>query len=182
MDKQTQRNEIRNRTKALEPAYCRMADAAIIDHILELSEYQAASCIFCYISINREINTRPLIEHAWRAGKRVAVPRCTGKGMMALFEIHSYDDLISGSYHIPEPGACCTPVSADEIDFAIIPCLSCDRRHNRLGHGGGYYDRYLEHAAFPAAAVCREKLLLDNVCCEKHDQPVSIVITETGIY
>lgn len=182
MDKHTQRREIRKKLEDLDPFYCRMADDAIADFILNLPEYQTASCIFCYISIGKEIDTRPVIKHAWSAGKRVVVPKCTGKGIMELFEIHSYDDLEEGSYHIPEPKSYCAPADPSEIAFALIPCLSCDRRKNRLGHGGGYYDRYLEHTAFPTAALCREKLLLDQVCVESHDQPVRMVITESGIY
>lgn len=182
MDKHTQRKEIRHRMKNLAASYCQTADAAISGSILDLSEYQKASCIFCYISVGKEVDTRPVIEHAWSAGKRVVVPKCTGKGIMELFEIHSYDDLEPGSYNIPEPKPYCTPASPSEIEFAMIPCLSCDRERNRLGHGGGYYDRYLANAAFTTAAVCREELLLDQVCCEPHDQTVNMVVTEKNIY
>lgn len=182
MNKSIQREEIRKKLKLLNPAYCQTADSMITASILKLPEYQNASCIFCYISVGREVNTRPVIYDAWASGKRVAVPRCTGKGIMELFEIHSYNDLEDGSYHIPEPGNSCTPVTASEVGFAIIPCLACDRSKNRLGHGDGYYDRYLENASFPVAALCREKLLLDQVCIESHDQTVDMVITEAAIY
>lgn len=182
MNKPTQREEIRRRINSLTTDYCLSSDKAICHSILTLPEYQDASCIFCYVSVGREINTHPIIQAAWSSGKRVAVPRCLSKGIMELFEIHSFRDLEPGSYQIPEPKAHCKPVSSSEIDFAIIPCLSCDKKRNRLGHGGGYYDRYLFHASFPFAAVCREKLLLDNVCCEAHDQPVDFVITENAVY
>lgn len=182
MDKHTQRQEIRSRIEKLDPSYCKLADEAITDFVQNLSEYQKASCIFCYISIGKEVDTRSIIRHAWKSGKRVVVPKCTGKGVMELFEIRSYQDLTPGAYHIPEPGAHCLPVKSSEIDFAIIPCLSCDRTKKRLGHGGGYYDRYLADATFTTAALCREQLLLDHVCCEPHDIPVDMVITEAKIY
>lgn len=182
MNKHTQREEIRRRIKKITPEYCRKSDESICRLILDLTEYRHASCIFCYISVNREINTRPIIENAWNLGKRVAVPRCISKGIMKLFEIHTWQDLETGRYQIPEPKTYCKPVSPSEIDFAIVPCLSCDRRKNRLGHGSGFYDRYLSDAAFPVAAVCREKLLLETICCESHDQSVDMVITEADIY
>lgn len=182
MNKHTQRMEIRDRIRNLTTDYCRMADSTISNYVLSLPEYQNASYIFCYISVGKETNTRLIIEHAWTAQKRVAVPRCTGKGIMELFEIRSFDDLESGRYGIPEPKTYCSPALSSQIDFAIIPCLSCDRKKNRLGHGGGYYDRYLEHASFTTAALCREMLLLDKVCCEPHDQSVDMLITERGIY
>ncbi len=182
MDKHTQREVIRRRIKNLTPEYCSKADASICRSILNLTEYRHASCIFCYISVNREINTRPIIENAWTLGKKVAVPKCVSDGIMELFQIQSWQDLKYGRYQIPEPKAHCIPVGPSEIEFAIVPCLSCDRRKNRLGHGGGYYDRYLSNAVFPVAAVCREKLLLENICCESHDQSVDMVITEAAIY
>lgn len=181
-NKHTQRKEIRRRINNLTPEYCISSDESISRAILMLPEYQNASCIFCYVSVGREIDTRSIIEDAWALGKRIAVPRCTSKAIMELFEIHSWQDLEIGSYQIPEPKAYCIPVSPSEIDFAIVPCLSCDKKRNRLGHGGGYYDRYLFNTSFPSAAVCREKLLLDNVCCEAHDRPVDFVITENAIY
>lgn len=182
MDKHTQRKEIRSRIKNLTPEYCLISDKAIFRSIVSLPAYQDASCIFCYINVGREINTRPIIQHAWAAGKRVAVPRCTSKGIMKLFEIRSWDDLETGKYKIPEPKTYCTPIPPSEIDFAIIPCLSCDRKRNRLGHGGGYYDRYLMNAAYQTAAVCREQLLSNHICHESHDRPVDMVITEIAIY
>ncbi len=182
MDKYKQRKEIRLRIKNLTPEYCLSSNASICRSILQLSEYQNAPCIFCYVSTGREIDTRPILEDAWASGKRTAVPRCISKGIMELFEIHSWSDLETGSYQIPEPEACCRPVKSSEIDFAVIPCLSCDRNRNRLGHGGGYYDRYLADAVFPCAAICREQLLLEQVCHEAHDRPMDMVITETAIY
>ena len=103
MDKHTQREEIRRRIKKLTPEYCHKSDESICRLILDLTEYRHASCIFCYISVNREINTRPIIENAWNLGKRVAVPRCISKGIMKLFEIHTWQDLETGRYQIPEP-------------------------------------------------------------------------------
>lgn len=182
MDKFSQRAEIQRRIKALSPAYCRTADLSIFRRILALPEYTEASCIFCYVSTEKEINTRPLIEDAWNHDKRVAVPKCISNGIMEIFEIHSWEDLETGSYQILEPKASCTPIAPSEIDFAIIPCVSCDRQKNRLGHGGGYYDRYLRSAAFPCAAVCREKLMLRHVCHEPHDYPIDMVISESAIY
>lgn len=182
MDKKTQRARIKLRLENLSLEYCQMADKAICHRILTLKEYQEASFIFCYIGVNREIDIRPVIEDAWALGKRVAVPKCTGKGIMEAREICSWQDLVPGRYQIPEPTASCRLVNPDEIVFAIIPCMSCDPMGNRLGHGAGYYDRYLLDTDFLTAAVCREQLILKHVCSENHDQPVDLVITESQIY
>lgn len=179
MDKSEQRSYIRQKLTALSTDYCSRADQQIFRSVTALPEYRQASFLFCYISVGKEVDTRRLITQAWADGKRVAAPRCIGKGVMELFEIRSFDDLQPGRYRIPEPAAHCRPVSCGEIDFAVIPCLSCDRDRRRLGHGGGYYDRYLADSGAPSAALCREKLLLDAVCTEPHDRSVDLLITES---
>lgn len=182
MNKHIQREEIRRRINKLTPEYCLISDKAICLSILALPVYQNASCIFCYISTIKEVDTHPIIQNAWSSGKRIAVPRCISEGIMEAFEIRSWEDLTDGKYQIAEPKAHCALVTPSEIDFAIIPCLSCDRKKNRLGHGSGYYDRYLVNTTFPTAAVCREQALLDHVCYEPHDHPMDMVITEIAIY
>lgn len=180
--KDSQRMEIRHRMKTLDDTYCHTSDEKIFQSVVSLPEYQMASVIFCYISVGREVDTRKLLHQAWADGKRTAVPRCIGKGIMEAYEITSYDDLVPGLYHIPEPSATCTLISLHEIDLSVVPCISCDRTKRRLGHGGGYYDRYLSGLSAPSVALCREQLLLDEVCCETHDQPVDFLITENTIY
>ena len=181
-DKKAQRNEIRNRLRLLELSYCHDADQHILQSVITLPEYQNASMIFCYVSVGKEVDTRALLQKAWSDGKRTAVPRCVDKGIMEAYEISSFHDLIPGLYNIPEPTKYCPLVNITDIDFAIVPCLSCDRERRRLGHGGGYYDRTLAKLTVPSAALCREQLLLDEICCENHDQPVDILITENTIY
>lgn len=182
MEKHMQRKEIRNRMKNLDPCYCQTADKVIQQYIFSLPEYRKASFLFCYVSIGQEVDTRSLMEEAWQSGKRIAVPKCLPGGRMDLLEIHSFQDLEAGAFGIPEPKAFCSPASLSQIEFALIPCLSCDRGGNRLGHGGGYYDRCLAGASFPTAALCRERLLLEQIYCEPHDRPVSMVISEKGIF
>ena len=182
MDKRSQRSEIKKKMAALTAEYIRLSDAAILDRLLSLPEYRSASFLFTYVSLGREVDTHALILHALGCGKRVAVPRCIGDGIMEFCEIRSLDEFAPGRMHIPEPGPGCVSIPLSAADFAVIPCVSCDRDRNRLGHGGGYYDRYLAQTSVPCAALCREALLLDAVCRESHDRSVDMVITERFIY
>ena len=98
---------------------------------------------------------------------------------MELRRIASFDDLAPGAYGIPEPKADCPAVPLDEIDFAVIPCVSCDREGHRLGQGGGFYDRYLEqHPDHPTLAMCYGFQMFEHLDTDPHDIPVDYVLSQ----
>ena len=53
--------------------------------------------------------------------------------------------------------------------MAVIPCVGADKEGHRLGHGAGFYDRFLRGTRFPKIMICYRKLLLDKVPIEEHD-------------
>ena len=87
----------------------------------------------------------------------------------------------AGAYGILEPKMNCALVTAADIDFAVVPCLSFDRKGRRLGQGGGYYDRLLPQLRCPTALICREQLMSPEVPVEEHDMRCTMLITEKGI-
>ena len=186
MDSKQEKISLRKQIRKQKVAFKRdgiiSSDKQILDRVLALLEYAAAGMIFCFVSTPTEINTIPLLEHAFAQDKGVAVPRCAVPGIMEVCQIHSFQELTPGAYGILEPKDTCRIISKQEIDFAIVPCMSCDRECNRLGQGGGYYDRFMTERTYLAAALCREALLLDHVPLEPWDQPVDMVVTEEGIY
>lgn len=158
-----------------------MADARILDAAAALPEFQEAETIFCYVGMAGEINTRPLLEQILGSGKRLGVPRCQEKGIMHVCEIKDLTQLKKGYYGILEPDGACPVILPEEIDLAVIPCMSCDVQGRRLGKGGGYYDRYLEQTSFPKAALCRQQLMEREIPMEVHDQRMDLVITENDV-
>ena len=176
--KRTLRKWVRETRKTLSAEYCKTADLTICQRVLSLCEYNRAKGIFCFVGTKDEINTEYLLKKAWKDKKRVLVPRCAEKGVMHVYEIFSMEDLEEGQYGIREPKDGCKKVSPDEIDFAVIPCVSCDERGYRLGHGGGYYDRYLEHASFTTVVVCRSKLMLQEIPVGIYDKKMDWVVSE----
>ena len=143
--------------------------------------YEKAKTVFLFVGTEREVDTLPILDHAWRSGKTVCVPRCMEGNRMALCRITSLDDLQIGSYGILEPKEACPTLPHGEIDFALIPCLACTRTGDRLGKGGGYYDRFFELYDGPAAVVCPEMLILDHIPLEPFDKRISYVITELHV-
>lgn len=181
-EKQQLRAVMRARERQLSDRYRRESDQAIAAHLTAMPEYQAAGTIFCFVGTPHEIDTRPILENALAAGKRLCVPLCTGPGMMELRQITTLSQLSPGAYGIPEPPEDTPTVSVDETDFSILPCLTCNHLGHRLGQGQGYYDRFLAHYRSGAVLLCREKLIREEIPLEPHDYPIPWVLTERGLY
>jgi len=176
------RKQLREKLAGLPENDLRQADLQILRNILALEEYGRSGVIFCFVGVGREIDTRPVIQEALTAGKRVAVPKCIAKGLMEAYEITRLSDLEEGFFGLLEPGPHCPAVSREQIDLILVPCLSCDRQGYRLGQGGGYYDRFLARGPFTGAVLCRETMLSPEIPHGDHDIPVSIVVTDKAVY
>lgn len=195
--KKALRGAVQRQAAALPPDYLAEADIKITARLLSLPAYRAAQCIFCYVSVEGEPDTRELLTEAFAAGKSVAVPRCLGGGIMEAVPIRSLEDLTeAGAYGIPEPDKG-LPALSDEaavFDLCIVPCVACDREGRRLGHGMGYYDRFLEREVAARGTACRapeglkivslcyERLLQERIPTESHDRPLDAVLSEVALY
>lgn len=176
--KQKLRRELKARIAGLSKEYCKAADREISQRLFSLEEYRRAKTVFCFVGTSGEIDTMPIILHALRKEKAVGVPLCTAPGVMEVRRITGSGSLISGSFGIMEPKAECSFINPAEIDLAVIPCLSCTEKGVRLGYGGGYYDRYLQHIRGFKLALCREKMLSESLILEDHDILMDGVLTE----
>lgn len=155
------------------------ADAAIAARVLEHPAYRSCHSLFVYASAGTEVDTHAIIAAAMEQGRTVALPVCHGKGIM---DFYVYDGTLRrGRYGIPEPvsDTVITPTSGDVM---IVPGLSFTKNGERLGQGGGYYDRYLEKYPCMTIGVCREQLLSEKLPVEWNDLPVRCVITDSAVY
>jgi 5-formyltetrahydrofolate cyclo-ligase len=165
--------------------YLNESGGGIMKTLLASEEYAAARVIFTYVGVNREIPTFPFIETAMLEGKRVCVPKTHFHGIMNAVEIYSKTDLKATARGLLEPADDnANIIMPEEIDFVIAPCLSCDPFGNRIGYGGGYYDRYLKklNDGTKVFAVCRERFLSMNLPHTKNDVRMDGYITESGLY
>ena len=181
-EKQWLRRTMRELETQLSPRYRDTANRAITAHLLAMPAYQSAETIFCFVGSPREIDTLPILEHALNVGKTLCVPLCTAPGIMELRHIQSLSQLSPGRYGILEPNADTAQLTVDQVDFAILPCVTCNHSGQRLGHGVGYYDRFLAHYRGGTVLLCRERLIRDEIPVEPHDYPVPWVLTEKGLY
>ncbi len=175
------RKEVKQSILKLNSEYCEEANARIIDYIISWKEYVDADTVFCFVGTDTEINTTRILEHALRQGKRLGVPRCIQKGIMEVYEIKSLNDLEEGSYGILEPRAGTPLIRPEEIRLALVPCLTCNEKGQRLGYGGGFYDRYLARTDARRAVLCRSALIRESIPSDRYDLDMDYVITEKGI-
>ncbi len=177
------RKDIRAKLESLSSEYIESADFAIVNILINLPEYVNSNTVFCFVGVDKEIDTKPFLRHVLDSGKRLTVPLCVGKGIMEAKEIHSLDELKEGHYGLLEPDASAKTIDMGEVDFAVIPCMAADRKGNRIGYGGGFYDRMFEkNPDIPAAIICREKILMDDLPLEPFDHRFSICVTEEGVF
>ena len=181
-EKQQLRAIVRRLEAALAPEYKAKSARSIAHRLLAMPEYQEAQTVFCFVGTDREIDTRPILEDALAAGKTLCVPLCTEPGRMESRQITDLNQLVPGRYGLLEPTADTPVIPVDAIDFAVLPCVTCNYLGQRLGHGGGYYDRFLSQYRGGTVLLCRELLIRQEIPVEPHDYPVPWVLTERGLY
>lgn len=179
--KKLMRSRCRDILNSLSDEYVTAAGNAAQTALMNTSEFAEADTVFCYMNFGKEPSTGSIIDAVHRAGKRLCVPHCISDGIMEAKLYRQGDSLKKNAYGIKEPLCGAEKISPEEIDLAIIPCVACDRQGNRIGHGAGYYDRFLEQAGFTRMALCFSKLLMGNVPAYTKDIKMDIIITENEI-
>jgi len=130
-----------------------------------------------------EVNTIQLIEHAWKEGKEVCVPKCHPSAKTMTFrKITSFDQLEVVYYGLKEPREQITKeVNKEEIDLLLVPGLMYSENGYRLGFGGGYYDRYLKDYNHLTCSLAFPIQLVDDLPIEPFDLPVQYIFTNERV-
>ena len=167
------------RQRELSEDYIRSAGDSIQAQVLSMPQYAAADSLFVYVGIAGEPPTGRVIRQALEDGKRVYIPKCAGREMLAV-RIRSMDGLVPGLFGIPEPVDLSETITAAELDLILVPCLSASDDGRRLGHGAGYYDRFLAGRSDHAVCLCFRRMLCADIPTEAHDVPIPRVLTENA--
>ena len=140
------RKKILQEMKALSQEQKRAMDRALTERFLHHPFYQEAKNIATYLSFPHEFQTQELIEQALKDGKKVLIPKTYPKGRME-FVVYHPQQLVKTSFGLLEPQGDLEVVEPYQIDLIHVPGLAFTTEGYRIGYGGGYYDRYLEHFA-----------------------------------
>ena len=149
----------------------------ILNTLKTLPCWLESNIVALYRSLPDEVDTAKIISLAFSLGKRVCLPK-TQKDKMEFFEISQNTGFVKSALNIDEPLSE-KLIEKDKIDLIIIPLIAADSENNRLGFGGGYYDRYLKDFGGTKLGICfKEQISREPLPIEEHDIKLDIIITD----
>lgn len=172
------RKQVLHEMKALSQEKKQAMNRALTERFLRHPFYQEAKVIATYLSFPHEFQTQELIEQALKDGKKVLIPKTYPKGRME-FVVYDPQQLVKTSFGLLEPQGNLEVVEPSQIDLIHVPGLAFTTEGYRIGYGGGYYDRYLEHFTghtLSAIYPCQ----VQEFDFENHDIPVQEVLIYEG--
>ncbi len=182
-DKAQIRRECLARRDALSQSEISDSSHSIRERLSALPEFLAASQILCYVSKDNEVDTRRLIRDLLEADRSVLVPISQDDGTLVWSSLKSLDDLGSGAFGVPEPLPNQRLVVEPLPDaLVIVPCIAFTPTGHRLGHGKGYFDRFLAQHGGTSVGLAFEMQKIKRLPMEDHDIALDIVLTESGCY
>ncbi|KAI7869366.1 hypothetical protein BDF14DRAFT_356366 [Spinellus fusiger] len=202
--KRSLRKELKHKLRALPSSLVQSQSCAVMNHLHALDCYQKSRSISVYISMpHGEIDTRHILQSILHTGeKTLYVPMCT-KDTMEMVKIATWReflDLPVNAWGIPEPLPTAENVKVMEtametsgLDLILVPGVAFDTAHQRIGHGKGYYDRYIEKCQQWAstsrcsppttvALALNEQILQPGILpIESTDKQLDYILTPQGI-
>ena len=172
------RKQVLQEMKALSQEQKQAMDRALTERFLRHPFYQEANTIATYLSFPHEFQTQELIEQALKDGKKVLIPKTYPQRRME-FVVYHPQQLKKTSFGLLEPQGNMEVVDASQIDLIHVPGLAFTTEGYRIGYGGGYYDRYLEHFVGQSLSTiypCQ----VQEFNLEDHDIPVQEVLIYEG--
>ena len=188
------RKKYQEKRNELTQEQCREAGHNIAEKVISMNPVQKAGTVFLYAACKNEVPTKELMEKLLSMGKRVAFPKVNGSNL-EFYEIKNWEELKPGYQEILEPdireksGEVRTEIIPEDNDVLIVPGIVFNKNGERLGYGGGFYDRYLtriktEQGRRPfRVGICyRIQLHSGNLPMDEQDRRMDCVVTEQYSY
>jgi 5-formyltetrahydrofolate cyclo-ligase len=184
MEKVELRQQLRACLLAMSPEQRKEKSRKACRNLIATEQFQNASIVMMFLSLPHEVDTSDAILQAWQLGKTVAVPKISWQQRhMIPVQISSLDTGFStGAWGLRNPTAG-VPIPFGEIDLVVTPGLGYDRRGNRLGRGGAFYDRFFANKDLRA---CRYGLtfaeqVMEVIPTTESDEPVEWLVTDEEV-
>lgn len=193
ISKKELRKEILARRDALSSEERQQKSTLICKQVIEQKEFQTADKVLLFASFKSEVDTIDIFKEARRLRKDIYYPRVIGKEM-EFYEVYTQEELREGYRGIREPEANpCRKISlhADDRIFVLMPGVAFDESGNRIGYGGGYYDKFLQQLELRLSQKNIYKIAIAYECQivevgmienEEHDVKPDFIITEESFF
>lgn len=185
------REDLLNKRNSIDPDEKKAKERSIEKKLFELEEFKKSESILLYASFRSEVDTMNYLQDVIHLNKKLILPLVDHDNRrLNLFEVKDVSELIPGYMGIQEPGILKDrEVSLTGIDLVVIPGTGFDTNGNRLGYGGGYYDRLLSYESkmlskaehIITIALAFEEQIGDKIPAEPHDIRVDIIITDKRV-
>ncbi len=180
--KKALRESVIARRDALDVPQRREHSARILERLLLLPEYREASVVAAYASFGSEFDTSGFLGNVLSAGKQLLLPRINkAERRLELRQVNDLQsELVAGVWGIREPDGHCPLRPGADVDFILVPGVAFTAKGERLGYGGGYYDRLLTGVRPQTcrAAGAFSLQIVDDLPTGEHDQRVHLIVTE----
>lgn len=154
----------------------------IYEKLVHSTLYHQCKSIFTYVSMGNEVDTKKIINQGLMNGKIIGVPKVYPKKKEMIFsKIESLDELVPGHFNVLEPREeCIQLLESNQDTLLLVPGLIFDKNKNRIGYGGGYYDRYLAtiKGALKIIGVGYDFQLIDCIPSDPYDVPLDAIVTD----
>ena len=181
--KKTLRKEMTLKRANLDKSERQKISHEIVQKLLNYSVYKNSKTVMAYASMPEEIQLNELFEDAFNSEKKLAIPFIVGRGTIRPVLLPSLDALEVGDFGILTVRQDLRKfVDTKEIDCVIVPGAAFDAKGNRLGLGGGYYDRFLKLAVnAKKIALAFDFQVVEDLPVAPNDSPIDIIITQSRI-
>jgi len=176
------RNDILNRLRSQKEEQRLKKSKIICDKLFKIPEFKRAVTVLFYSSFDGEVDTHEMIKETIKFGKKIGLPKIIKKEKKIVPRLVEYfeKDIELGPYGIKQPKDSVTEVlDLENIDMVIVPGVAFDKANNRLGRGGGYYDRFLKKlpSNIPTCGLAFDFQIVDHLPTSKAAfSPSSLII------
>lgn len=178
LKKEVRQEVLQQLTKlSAQPELKEKAQEKLRERLFKSEEWQRASVIGITLSMNKELDTAPIIQRALLENKRVGIPVTFEKGRMIFCEYQLGDPLEETSFGVLEPVKQ-LDIPKKEIDLLLVPGVAFSTKGYRVGFGGGFYDRYLVDFKGTTCSLVFTVQLRDDWEPNQYDLPVNKLIIE----
>lgn len=162
----------------------RRQEAAVLEHLIALDRWHQAQHIALTKPMAVEFSLTGIVQAAWAAGKKVYVPVMQPHRQLQFVHWTVDTRFEKNAFGVEEPIERQEARLLEEMDLVIVPGLAFSKQGDRLGFGGGYYDRALAGIQVPTVSVAYQRCVFDEVRwdVESFDVPIDTIITAEGVW